>query len=91
MIASPFDSPTIGVSEYHNKFGARYFASKFQAANNICIDYIAGNSDRKNITQPLIENQFGGGAAIDTTENDSKRKLALTGFIGLLELVPAYF
>jgi hypothetical protein len=52
------DGPAIGVTQHHDRLGAKYRGPVFQAGDNRRGSDVAGNPGNKNISDALIEDQL---------------------------------
>ena len=91
MITSTFYSAAFTVTQYDNKFGSVYFTRKFHTSQDIRINDVTGNANRKYIAQPLIKNELCRRPTVYTTKNYGKRKLAIPGIIDLFQQISIGF
>jgi hypothetical protein len=91
MVAGADNCTAPGMAEYHDHFRTYDFGGEFHTTQNVRVQDIAGDADTEEITQPLVKNQLGRRAAVDTAQYGSKRKLAGRSFVDLLKQIAVCF
>ena len=56
IVASSFDSTTLGVPKHHHNFRAGHLTGKFHAAKNVLIQYVACYAAAKHVAKSLVKN-----------------------------------
>jgi len=69
------DRAAIGVAHHCDEFRPGGTAGKFQAAEDVITQDVAGDARAENVPDALVENQLGRLARIDTAQDDREGKL----------------
>src|SRR5688500_11424907 len=73
------------MAQNNNYLGADNFCSALHTSQNVLIQNITCNSNAKDVTETLIEDQLSGSPAINTAQYGSKWELSFGSVIYLLK------
>jgi len=87
-VASSLDGAAFRMAKHHDKLCAGKLGGELEAADEIGICEIAGDSGAEDVADPLIEHEFRGDSGVDTAEDGREWILAGRGGSNLGHEVP---
>src|SRR5213080_1838264 len=75
-----FHSATTLMAEHQNQAGAQMIDRVLDAAQSFIVDHVSRHSHNKQVTEPLIEDNFGRHTRIGATDDGGERMLSLCQF-----------